>query len=59
MAVDDAGDDVGEVAMRLDLDELAGLDQRSDAGPILGSVVVPGKERVFAVEDYFCDYDNF
>jgi hypothetical protein len=26
MAVDDARDDVGQVAVRLDLDELAGLD---------------------------------
>ncbi len=39
MAVDDPGEDVGEVTERLDAVELAGLDQRGDDGPVLGAAV--------------------
>ena len=39
MALDDAGDDVGEVGVRLDADELAGFDQRSDHRPMLAAAV--------------------
>ena len=50
VAVDDAGDDVGEVGVRLDADELAGLDQRGDDRPVLGAAVGAGEERILAVE---------
>ena len=50
MAVDDAGDDVGEVGVRLDAVELAGLDERGDDGPMLGAAVGAGEQRVLAVE---------
>ena len=38
----DAGDDIGEIAARLDAGELAGLDQRGDHGPVLGAAVRRG-----------------
>ena len=50
MAVDDAGDDVGEVAVRLDVEELAGLDQRSDHRPVLGTAIRAGEECVLAIK---------
>ena len=39
MAVDDPGDDVGEVGLRIDGVEFAGFDERSDDGPMLGSFI--------------------
>ena len=39
MAVDDPGDDVGEVGAGFDAGELTGLDQRSDDGPMFGAAV--------------------
>jgi hypothetical protein len=39
MAVDDAGHNVGEIAVRLDAEKLAGFDQRSDYRPVLGTAV--------------------
>ena len=50
VAVDDAGDDVGEVGVRIDADKLAGFDQRSDHGPVLGTAVGTGEESVLAIE---------
>ena len=50
MAVDDAGDDIGEIAVRFDAEELTVFDQRSDDGPMLGAAIGPGEERVFARE---------
>jgi hypothetical protein len=39
MPLDDAGDDVSEVGLRLDADELTGLDQRGDRRPVLAAAV--------------------
>jgi hypothetical protein len=39
VTVDDLGDDVGQVGMRFDGAELAGLDQRGDDGPVLAAAV--------------------
>ena len=39
MAVDDPGDDVGDVAVRLDPKQLAGFDQRSDERPVFGAAI--------------------
>ena len=50
MAVDDAGDDVSEVAVRLDVEELASFNQRGDYRPVLGTAVGAGKERILAIE---------
>ena len=43
MAVDDAGNHVGEVTVRLDAEELAGFDQRGDHRPMLGTAVRAGE----------------
>jgi hypothetical protein len=50
MTVDDSGDDVGQIVMRFDAAELAGLDQRGDDGPVLAAAVGGGEQRVLAVE---------
>jgi hypothetical protein len=50
MAIDDAADDVGEVGVRFDADELAGLDQGRDRRPMLGSAVGAGKEGILAIQ---------
>jgi hypothetical protein len=44
--VDEPGEDVSEVGLRIDAVHFAGLDQRSDAGPVLGAFIVAGEERV-------------
>ena len=43
-------EDVGEVGVRIDVVELAGLDQRGDDRPVLAAAVGAGEERVLAVE---------
>src|ERR1700687_5301054 len=53
--IDQLGEDVGQVGLRLDAAELAGLDQRSDAGPILRALIMPREQRVLAVEDKRAD----
>ena len=50
MAVDDLGDDVGEIGRRIDGVELTGFDQRGDDGPVLAAAVGTGEERVLAVQ---------
>jgi len=50
VAVDDPGDDVGEIGEWLDAVELAGLDQRGNDGPMLSTAVGAGEQRIFAVE---------
>ena len=50
MAVDDFGEHVREVSFRIDAVELAGLDQRSDDSPMLGSAVRAGEKRIFPIE---------
>jgi hypothetical protein len=39
MAIDDLREDIGHVTRRIDAIELAGLDERGDDRPILGSAV--------------------
>ena len=50
MAVDDPGEDVGEVGKRVDVVQLAGFDQRRDSGPMLGATVGAREQRIFPVE---------
>lgn len=46
MALDDAADDVGEIALRVDAVQLAGLDQRGQYGPVVAAAVGAGEEGV-------------
>ncbi len=50
VAIDDSGDDVSEVGLRLDADQLAGLDEGGEDGPVLGAGVRTGEERILARE---------
>src|SRR3990167_3946420 len=50
MALDDAGDDLGEVALRVDAVELAGLDERGQDGPVFAAAVGAGEQGVLAVQ---------
>jgi hypothetical protein len=50
VAVDDPGEYVGQVAERLDVVQLARLDQRRDDGPVLGAAVRAREEGVLPVE---------
>src|SRR5574337_817912 len=48
--VDELHEHVGEIGLRFDVVELAGLDQRGDASPVRGPLVVAGEEGVLAIE---------
>ena len=50
VAVDDAGNDVGEIAVRFNADQLAGFDQRGDDRPVLGTAIRAGEQSVLAIE---------
>jgi len=52
VTADDLCDDVGEVEVRFDARELAGLDQRGDDGPMLAAAVGAGEQVVLAAERY-------
>jgi len=43
MPVDDPGQDVGEVGERIDVVDLAGLDERRDDSPVFGTTVGSSK----------------
>jgi hypothetical protein len=43
--IDELVEDVGVVGLRLDVVELARLDQRRDAGPVFGPLVMTSEER--------------
>src|SRR5882762_9645914 len=66
VAVDDAGDDVGQVGVRLEANQLAGLDERSDHGPMFGTAVGAGEQGILsgqckgtdaALDDVIVDLD--
>ena len=46
VAVDEAGQDVGEIGLGIDGVELAGLDQRSDDAPVDTALVGAGEQSV-------------
>jgi transposase-like protein len=50
--IDQLGEDVGQIGLRVDAGELAGLDERCDAGPILRALIMPGEERILAIENH-------
>ena len=50
--IDQLGEHVGQIGLRIDAVEFAGLDERGDAGPILGALIVTGEQRIFAIEGH-------
>lgn len=44
VAIDDAGEDVGEVGLWIDAVQLACFDQRRDGGPVFGASVRTSEE---------------
>ena len=50
MVVDDPGEDVSQVFERVDVVEFAGLDERSDGGPVFGAAIRSREQRIFPVE---------
>jgi len=54
MTVDDGCEDTGPVAVRFDLVQLAGLDERREHGPFLCAGVMNGKERVLSLQGGSC-----
>jgi hypothetical protein len=48
--VDDPGDDVGQIDLRIDAIEFAGLDQRGDDCPMLAATIGSGEQSVLAVQ---------
>ena len=48
--VDKLGEHVGQIGLRVDTVELAGLNERSNTGPVLRALVVTGEEGIFSVE---------
>ena len=46
-SVDEAGEEVGEIGVRVDAVELARLDQRCERGPIRAALVAAGEKAVF------------
>src|ERR1700676_864857 len=53
--VDQLGENVGQIGLRVDAVELAGLDDRGDAGPILRALIMPGEQRILAIENNRAD----
>ena len=49
--IDQPGENVSQIHLRVDAAELAGLDQRGDAGPVLRALIMPGKECILSVEN--------
>ena len=48
--IDELVEDVSDIGLRFDVVELARLNQRSDAGPVLSPLVMPSKQRILAIE---------
>jgi hypothetical protein len=49
MAVDDPGEDIGQVRKRIDVVQLTGFDQGGDDGPMFGAAVRSCEQRIFPV----------
>ena len=50
MTVDDPGENIGEIAERLDFVKFTGLDQRCDGGPVVGAAVRASEQSIFPVQ---------
>ena len=55
MARDDGFERMGQIGMRIDTVQFAGLDQGRDDAPVCGSGIVAREERVLAVQSYGTD----
>src|SRR5215467_13817535 len=53
--IDQPGENIGQISLRVDATEFAGLDERGDAGPILRALIMPGEERILAIENNRAD----
>jgi hypothetical protein len=53
--IDQPGENVGQIGLRVDATEFAGLDERGNAGPILRALIMPGEERILAIENNRAD----
>ena len=49
--IDQLGEDVGQIGLRFDATEFAGLDQRSDAGPVLRALIMPREQCILAMTE--------
>jgi transposase-like protein len=49
--IDELGQHVGEIGLRIDATEFAGLDERGNAGPVLGAMIMAGEQCILAIED--------
>ncbi len=50
MTVDDLGENIREIAERIDVVEFTGLDQRCDRGAVVGAAVRASEQSVFPVQ---------
>ena len=50
MAVDDSLGDAGQISVRLDVVEFAGLYERREHCPVLCACIVAREERVFSIQ---------
>src|SRR6266568_1776398 len=48
--IDELGEHVGEVGLRIDAVQFAGFDERSNAGPVLRALIVTGEECILAIK---------
>ena len=46
MTVDDPGENIREIAERIDVVEFTGLDQRCDGGLVVGAALAFGEDRM-------------
>jgi hypothetical protein len=49
-AIDELGEDIGQIGLRVDAVKLGGLDQRCEAGPVDSTVVVAGEQAIFSIQ---------
>src|ERR1700741_4773982 len=49
--IDQFGEDVGQISLRLDAAELCCLDERSNAGPVLRALIMPRDQRILAIQN--------
>ena len=50
MTVDDPGEDVGQIAERINIVQLTCLDQRCDGGPVFGAAIRSCEQSILSVE---------
>jgi hypothetical protein len=53
--IDELGEHVGEVGLRIDAVQLAGFDERGDTGPVLRTLIVAGEQCVLAIKRNLAD----